>query len=285
MKSVAVFIRARNEAEALAKTLPAIAAQSRPPTEIVVLDNESTDGTADISRTHQARVETISREEFSYGHALNRSLKDTRSEIIIFLSAHSPPTTDRWLERLIEPIESRKASATFGRQVPESGVNHLEEWILHRTFPKKPRTWRRWLGLQRITFSNANAAISRSLLQREPFREDLEFAEDIEWANRVKGQGEDLAYVPAAAIYHSHPYRPGLLERRMESVGRAMARNGSGGEYSSPVGYAVIYLGTLAVDFLFCCFRGYWATIPQIPRYRGEYFRGLRRGLRLGGTP
>ena len=51
-----IVIPARDEADNLARLLPSLLAQSPPPHEILVVDDHSTDGTADIARAHGATV-------------------------------------------------------------------------------------------------------------------------------------------------------------------------------------------------------------------------------------
>ena len=283
MLTVSLFIRARNEAATLDRTLCAIRAGRRIPDQVVVLDNESDDDTALIAARSDAVVRSISRSQFTYGAALNRALEFTEGQVIVFLSAHSPPLDERWLDSLIRPIESGEASATFGRQVPESGVNPFEEWIVYRTFPRCPRKWKAMLGLQKITFSAANAAVLTSSLRQYPFREDLAFAEDIEWAARVRGSGHRLTYCPEAAVYHSHRFEPGELEKRMRAVGRSMRQQGGGSWYRNGVVCRLVHLAAMTVDLLYCVSRGYWRPIRQIHAYRRAYFRGLRAGI--GGAP
>ncbi len=192
MSGVSIFIRAKNEAIAIQRTLLAISRQECQPDEVVVLDNESEDQTCKVAKNLGAVVKKISLEQFTFGRALNRSLDVTKGEIIVFLSAHSPPLDAHWLSRLVEPIKQGKAPATFGRQSPDPGVNHFEEWFLYRTFPRHPSVLLKILGLQKITFSNANAAVLRTLLQDHRFREDLTFAEDIEWAQRIQREGYQI---------------------------------------------------------------------------------------------
>ena len=279
MLTVTLFIRARNEAATLNRTLRAIGSQQRMPDQVVVLDNESEDDTALIAARSGAMVRSISRAQFTYGAALNRALELTEGQIIVFLSAHSPPLDDGWLDSLIRPIENGEASATFGCQVPELGVNPFEEWIVYRTFPHCPQKWKALLGLQKITFSAANAAVLTSLLRQHPFREDLAFAEDIEWATRIHESGHRLTYCPEAGVYHSHRFEPSELEQRMHAVGRSMRQQGSGAWYRNVVACRLLHLAAMTIDFLYCVRRGYWRRIRHIHAYRQAYFRGLRAGI------
>jgi glycosyltransferase involved in cell wall biosynthesis len=54
--SATVVIPARNDAEMLARCLASLAAQTRPPDEVVVVDNGSTDGTRAVAEAAGARV-------------------------------------------------------------------------------------------------------------------------------------------------------------------------------------------------------------------------------------
>ncbi len=279
MSGVSIFIRAKNEAIAIQRTLLAISRQECQPDEVVVLDNESEDQTCEVAKNLGAVVKKISLEQFTFGRALNRSLDVTKGEIIVFLSAHSPPLDAHWLSRLVEPIKQGKAPATFGRQSPDPGVNHFEEWFLYRTFPRHPSVLLKILGLQKIIFSNANAAVLRTLLQNHQFREGLAFAEDIEWAQRLQREGYQIKYCPEAAVFHSHRFGPGDLARRMHEVGYAMGQCGAGEIYNNSFSCLFAYLVSMTVDLLYCLTKGYWSKILQIPKYRYEYFHGLRSGL------
>ena len=55
-------------------------------------------------------------------------------------------------------------------------------------------------------FSNANSAIRREAWEAFPFADDIIMSEDQDWARRVLLAGRRLAYEPAAAVRHSHPY-------------------------------------------------------------------------------
>ena len=53
---VSVIVPARNEADRIGELLRALAAQSAPPLEVIVVDDESTDGTAAVAKSLGARV-------------------------------------------------------------------------------------------------------------------------------------------------------------------------------------------------------------------------------------
>src|SRR5438445_9156855 len=89
---VSVLIRARNEEPALRRLFECLSIQKLDrPFEVVVIDNESNDGSARVASAMGARVFTLPRSLFSYGRAINVGVKLCRGDLIVLLSAHSWP--------------------------------------------------------------------------------------------------------------------------------------------------------------------------------------------------
>ena len=103
--AVSVLIRVRDEVERLRSTLRALSGQILDqPIEVVVLDNESADGSAQLALEHGARVFTFPRALFGYGRALNLGVEMCRGDIVVLLSSHSAPRSPSWLSDLVQPF-------------------------------------------------------------------------------------------------------------------------------------------------------------------------------------
>lgn len=95
--TVSVVIPVKDDADVLRECLAALAAQTVPPDEVVVVDNGSADESADVARAAGARV--VAEPEPGIPAASARGFDEARSEIVARLDADSLPPAD-WIERI-----------------------------------------------------------------------------------------------------------------------------------------------------------------------------------------
>jgi rhamnosyltransferase len=207
---VSVFVRVRDESRALREVLERLAGQRfAGGMEVVVLDNESTDGSDDVARRAGARVFTLPRSLFAYGRALNLGIELSRGRIVVLLSAHSVPRDEHWLTRFIAPLLADPAiGAAYCRQVPRGPISRLE---LRRfaAFPRASAVLSREEFLhasmrgddpyELARFSNSASAVCRPAALANPFR-DLPYAEDRAFAVDHLMSGGKVAYVHDAVV-------------------------------------------------------------------------------------
>ena len=94
---ISVIIPVYNSERYLPETLESVLEQTCPPTEILVIDDGSTDGTAAIARQFEAHVTLISQENQGAGTARNRGVEVAAGEYIAFLDAD-----DVWVDKKLE---------------------------------------------------------------------------------------------------------------------------------------------------------------------------------------
>lgn len=97
MSTLSVVIPSYNDAAMLRECLRALAAQTRQPDEIIVVDNASTDDTAEVARAAGARV--VYEPERGVLHATAAGFDAATGEIIGRLDADSRPYPD-WVARV-----------------------------------------------------------------------------------------------------------------------------------------------------------------------------------------
>jgi len=218
---ISVVLRARNEAEWIGRCLAALAHQSLGPLDVILVDNESDDGTDAIARRAGVRVLDLARREFTYGRALNLGIAAARHEVVALLSAHCVPSDELWAEYLyahLGPDGDAGLAGVYGRQEPLPDTPACDRRDLWTTF-RHERVRQR----SDFFFHNANAALRRGLWREEPFDERLTGVEDRAWAKRVLARGFAVAYEPRARVYHQHGIHQGGDPARARRVAAVLS--------------------------------------------------------------
>lgn len=133
---ISVVLPAKNEAEGLARTLPALREQW-PQAEVIVVDDGSTDATARVAAQHGARV-LSSPYSMGNGAAIKRGARAATGEVIVFMDAdgqHSATHVGMLLDKLAEGYDmvvgARDSSgqANLHRGFANALYNRLASWM------------------------------------------------------------------------------------------------------------------------------------------------------------
>ena len=214
-----IVIRAYNEEKHIGRLLEGIGRQTIRDVELILVDSGSTDETVHVAESFDARVVRIPSAEFTFGRSLNFGVQAATRELIVIASAHIYPVYPDWLESLLRPFEDEEVALTYGKQRGPSSAKYSEQQIYHHWYPdvSKPRQ-------ETVFCNNANAAIRKSLWQQNPYDETLTGLEDLAWANWVREQGYDIAYVAEAEIIHVHNETPHGVFNRYRREGMAFKK-------------------------------------------------------------
>jgi rhamnosyltransferase len=198
-----IVIRAFNESKHLGRLLEGIRHQTIQDVEIILVDSGSTDATVSIADSFGARVVHIRPTEFTFGRSLNLGVRAATRELVVIASAHVYPVYPDWLECLLRPFKDDKVALVYGKQRGGPGSRFSEHQIFRQWFPEAdvPR--------QLTPFcNNANAAIRRSLWERQAYDEGLTGLEDLAWSAWAQAQGYHITYAAQAEIVHVHDETP-----------------------------------------------------------------------------
>lgn len=214
-----IVIRAYNEEKHIGRLLEGIRHQTVKDVEIILVDSGSTDGTVSVAESFGARIVRIRPDEFTFGRSLNFGIKSATRELIVIASAHVYPVYPDWLETLLRPFEDEQVALTYGKQRGPDFAKFSEQQIFHQWYPdvSKPR--------QETAFcNNANAAIRKSLWEKNNYDETLTGLEDLAWAKWANQQGFAISYVAEAEIIHVHNETPHGVYNRYRREAMALRK-------------------------------------------------------------
>jgi GT2 family glycosyltransferase len=237
MPDVSVVIPVRNGGALLVEVLRALSRQTVAH-ELVVCDSGSQDDSVRIARAEGARVIEIAPERFSHGGTRNMLMGAAAGSHVALLTQDATPAGERWLEALLEGFElAPDVALVYGPYRPRPDASpwarfELESWFDSLSPDCSPQierlteSERRSLSAAALVgrrgfFSDANACIDRSAWERTPFRE-IPYAEDRMLALDMLRAGHAKAYMPKAAVIHSHAYSTGEQLRRSFDEWRAI---------------------------------------------------------------
>lgn len=220
---ISAIVPVRNGAATLAPLLQGLRAQTLSPEryEVIVVDNDSTDRTAEVARAHGARV--VQEPVANRSRARNRGAEAARTRLYAFTDADC--TVDqRWLEELLRNAGRAPLVAGDVRLRVSSTPNAIERF---------EALWR--FGQGAWVEEQGWAATANLLVSADAFEAIGGFdptwrhiGEDVDFCFRARAAGYQLAYCPEAIVEHDgdRELRP-LLERSFRhgySVNQAFYR-------------------------------------------------------------
>ena len=204
--TITVVICARNAAGQIAGALRGAMAQFYPAraVKVLVVDNGSTDGTAEIAMEHGAIVRAWKRP--GVAGARDFGWRRCRSDLVAFLDADCEPPAD-WLHRAAQALAARPRLAAVGaRLVSPEPTTLAERHIVEARILDTDRCWER-TPLQFPFVVTAGMVIRRAALE-EVGGFDLTLGraagEDADLCWRLVRAGWEIDYLREIEIVHRH---------------------------------------------------------------------------------
>jgi len=279
---ITVVMRSMNDVAVIGDTLRGIYAQNFPEgVRVVHIDSGSTDGTVDlIKASNPWKLIQILPKEYIPGLVLNRGMREAHSDWVVFLNSDAKPVDDRWLPELLKVAESESNVGTaFSRQVPRPDCQAVFAHDYDRCFGpnRESVSWEHF-------FSMVSCVVNRHAWEAQPFREDLQYAEDDEWSRRLKSNGWKILFAPESLAMHSHNYT--LKQAYKRAYGDTFAAAATA---TTPVKnynwHYTVFLGAFRDslrDFRYCRQEGRLLEWPHAAVVRFSQRRGKLDGYRAG---
>lgn len=285
---ISVIIPNWNGAQHLPTCLDSLRRQTYPHVEVIVVDNNSDDGSLGLLEKEYPDVKAIPlKENRGYAGGVNAGIRQAQGEILVVLN-NDTEADPRWLAELWAGLDKHPEAGSATSKIllfdQREIVNSAGDLYRLDGVPVNRGVWERDEGQydrEEKVFSPCGGAcaIRRSMLQDlaskgqgEAFDEDFfAYCEDVDLGWRGQLAGYQCLYVPTAIIYH-----------RLSATG--------GGKIASYyTGRNFIYV--LAKDYPTSLFKKHWGRIilsqlkiswEALKAWRGEAARARLRGQLSG---
>lgn len=205
--------------------------------EVIVVDNHSTDDTAQFLNQLSGDIQIIrNSENLGFAKACNQGAQAARGRFLIFLNNDTIPLSN-WLTALVAEVTSHPEVGIVGSKllyeddtIQHAGVVFSREGLMpyhlyrhfHRDHPAVN---------QRRTFQSVTAACM--LIRREVFETAGGFdegfqngLEDVDLCLKVSDKGWQIAYQPLSMLYHLESQTPGRKTYEQANALRFLKRWG-----------------------------------------------------------
>jgi len=228
-----VVIPTWNARSLLTETLASIAAQTVP-AEIVVVDNASTDGTAEMLAADFPHVIVVRNPcNAGFGRAINRGVQEVVGADVIVLVNNDAVCAPEFIERLLEPLADRRIGMVAGVLLQGSAPGLVDSAgiELDTTLRSWDMLWNRPAEELAHAAEPVGPCGGAAAYRADAFMElggfdERFFAywEDVDLALRFRLAGWGCSRAPAAHALHRHGATLGAAspaQRRLEAYGRA----------------------------------------------------------------
>ena len=212
-KKISIVIRCKNEERWIGHSIQSVL-DFIPDNEIIIVNNNSQDKSLEIiqqfisnpsledNKKKYAEIKIISIDKYSPGFALNEAAKVASGEYLLFLSSHCIITKfdpESTLNKL------KKYVAIFGNQDPVYRGQKITKRYLWSHFSNKEVENMYSEMEQRFFFHNALSIVSKEVLLKNPFDEELVGKEDRYWAtNIIENNVGKTLYDPSFSCDHHY---------------------------------------------------------------------------------
>ncbi len=215
---LSVIIPAYNAEHTIGLCISSLQRQTRPPDEIIVVDDGSADSTAEMAGGHGVTI--IQQVNAGAAAARNTGTRASRGDLLLFTDADCAPAPD-WVERMSAPFADPSVAGVKG--VYRTSQTELVARFVQLEYEDR---YDRMLGLEQIDFVDTYSAGYRRevLLSVDGFDESIAYVEDQELSFRLARRGHRLVFVRGAVVYHHHADNLVRYARKKCAIGYWKAR-------------------------------------------------------------
>lgn len=224
---VSIVIPTRNGGPDFEKNLAAILDQKNIPNkEVLILDNNSTDGTRELAIKKGCRVFLIKDNEFGHGKTRAFGANEALGKYIIFTVQDAHIKDKHTYSKLINFTKDNELWAASGCQLPKEDADSFASWqnsyhynvmnpkngsiIYDASNISVPEYMKLDFLSKRkmICIDDVIACYKREVFEKYNFSESVNFAEDAYLAQLILLDGKRIGLTHSSLVHHSHNVGP-----------------------------------------------------------------------------
>lgn len=219
---ISILIRSYNEAKWIRICIQNLLTQTIRPFEILLIDNNSNDGTIEIAKKNFSKIKIYKfNKKYTPGGMLNFGMKKTKGNLVLILSAHCIPCDSNLIKNLIKPFKSNKEiCGTYARQVSLNFSDDLTIRDLMLTYGTESK-----LQKNDPQFNNACSLIKKTEWINNKFDKSLSNLEDRYWAAQKLKNKKLIYYCAEAKVFHYHGSHHNNNENRLKQTKKTILFN------------------------------------------------------------
>jgi glycosyltransferase involved in cell wall biosynthesis len=195
---VSVIVTVKNEASAIHGLLDSLRSQTIPPSEVVIVDGGSTDGTVERIESYRPRLhlKLLLREGTNISRGRNEAVRAAKGEIIASTDAGVRLVAD-WLEELTRPLqEDASLDVVSGFFLPDP------QTVFERAMGATVLPVEGDVDPQHFLPSSRSVAFRREAWEKVGgYPEWLDFCEDLVFDFALRDAGRKFHFAPQAVAY------------------------------------------------------------------------------------
>lgn len=179
--------------------------------EVVVVDNESTDGTVDVARHYGAEVVGLRQDDFTYPKSLNKGVEAASHEQVFVTVGHAALSNVYNLHAAVRHFKDADVAGAYGTILPNVNASRTEKLIYALGDPVVLAKPAHKIGKAKMGALGATNAVLAKSAWSELGGFDERYAiggEDTALARMMLSSGYDIVHEPALSVHHTHGLGP-----------------------------------------------------------------------------